>query len=202
MARQALSLRRQLAADQPERFERELAGSLINLADFLATSGLLDEAREICEEGKSLSAKIALRSPIPANETLHWLADWTLRWLNTLSAGPLYKSEARECPDLGRDGHEQRFAESCLSLFSDPSRSIDQRDADRIARLWDAMDTARHIAWEELLLVCCALFEAEEKRPPVSDWPARWRSFFTQRQGQVPKWMDLANQRFGAEWPS
>ena len=63
IAQEAVDIRRELAARNPDAFRPVLAGSLNNLANSLSELGLRKEAREIAQEATDLYRELAARNP-------------------------------------------------------------------------------------------------------------------------------------------
>jgi len=102
-ARQAVDLRRELAARRPDAFNPNLAASLNNLAKFLSELGRREEALDAARQAVDLRRELAARRPDAFNPDLAMSLNNLAKFLSELGRREEALDAARQAVDLYRE---------------------------------------------------------------------------------------------------
>lgn len=151
MFERALSLRRELAAANPARYERELALSCYNMAIAMEFFQQISEAQKLYEESLAIRRCLAAAAPevdeAAVARSLNALGDLLVRQNRFAEAEPLYEealSISRHLAELNPPVYEADVAGSLLSLASLKEQTDCLAEAEELYR--EALSIRRRLA--------------------------------------------------------
>ncbi|HEX5277606.1 MAG TPA: tetratricopeptide repeat protein [Fluviicoccus sp.] len=197
-AKQALEIRSRLARAMPARFEPNMAISLYNYACHLCDQGHYDEAEIYARQSLELYEKLAHTLPAHYEYDFIWSSMFTKQcgWL--AGKQPLATEHPLACYSTSRQQKTLDYYRGfCMAFASNEPSKICQ-GISKAEASWVIMDATQRRFVEKYRFLLAGLAESLQIVSTLTDnWREDLARFSSQRNGQLPIWMQEVARRTG-----